>query len=71
MPLFTICAVRVTPVTNTVQPQPPLEEMLVPPTHILVQGEEQAKLDLGRRLDKNENLSLVRMIISKHLYTPQ
>lgn len=69
MPLFTICAVRVTPVTNTVQPQPPLEEMLVPPTHVLVQNAEQARLELGRRIDPKENLGLVKIVIAPHAWT--
>lgn len=63
MPVFSVLAVKVTPQLNQLQPQPPLEEVIVGPEILVAPDADRAKLMLGRKIPEGTDLALVKMAI--------
>jgi hypothetical protein len=63
MPIFTVMAVKVTPRLDQVQPQPPLEEIVVEPQAIVAPDAERAKLQIGKLLPEGIELALVKFAV--------
>jgi len=63
MPVFNILAIKVTPRLDQIQPQPPLEEIIVPPETIVAADEKRAEMALARKIPEGTDLTLVKIAV--------